>query len=139
MERQSSIERFVKAQEIMYPIALQEMRDGGKRSHWIWYIFPQIQGLGMSNNARYYGIRDIKEAEEYLHHPILGKRIREITLVLLEHSTDDILCLMGSRIDAVKLRSSMTLFDAISPDDIFSEVLDVFFNGNRDKLTLDVL
>lgn len=132
------LERFVKAQETYdtYDTALQEMKNGQKRSHWIWFIFPQLKGFGHSYNSSYYGIDDLEEARSYFNHPVLGNRLREITTVLLFHTDEDVVTLMGSYIDAIKLRSSMTLFDAISPNDIFAQVLDAFFDGERDGKTL---
>lgn len=135
---EEGLERFVKAQDSYdtYETALQEMKAGQKRSHWIWYIFPQLKGFGHSYNSRYYGIDDVEEAKSYLNHPVLGKRLREITTVLLSHTDEDVVTLMGSYIDAIKLRSCMTLFDVISPNDIFAQVLDAFFDGKRDGKTL---
>lgn len=132
------LERFVKAQEQMYAIALQEIEQGQKWSHWIWYIFPQLAVLGHSRNAKYYGLSGYDEAEAYLNHPVLGGRLREITQALLQHkelTADEIL----GGIDAMKVKSCMTLFAEVSPDDIFDEVLKVFYNGSYDKLTLDLM
>lgn len=133
-----SLDRFIKAQDSLnvYEAALQEMKAGHKRSHWIWYIFPQLKGFGHSYNSEYYGLDDIEEARAYLEHLVLGKRLREITTVLLDHTDEDAITLMGSHIDAIKLRSCMTLFDFISPKDVFSQVLDAFFESKRDKRTL---
>lgn len=132
------LERFIEAQDSYgtYETALQEMKNGQKRSHWIWYIFPQLKGFGHSYNANYYGIDDVEEAKAYLNHSVLGKRLKEITSVLLTHTDEDVVTLMGSYIDAIKLRSCMTLFDAVSPNDIFGQVLDVFYEGKRDNKTL---
>ena len=115
--RQEGLERFVKAQKRDYQLALEEVRAGKKQSHWIWYIFPQMYGLGHSCYANLYGIRDKKEAEEYLKHKILGKRLREITMALLEHDACSAEDIFGN-LDAMKVRSSMTLFDIVSPEDI---------------------
>lgn len=133
-----SLDRFIKAQDSLnvYEAALQEMKAGHKRNHWIWYIFPQLKGFGHSYNSEYYGLDDIEEARAYLEHLVLGKRLREITTVLLDHTDEDAITLMGSHIDAIKLRSCMTLFDFISPKDVFSQVLDAFFESKRDKRTL---
>lgn len=137
------IERFVEAQESEYSgyaQALQEIRSGGKYGHWIWYIFPQLRGLGHSGNAQFYGIEDQQEAREYLAHPVLGVRLREITQAALNHADDRIAIeLMGSEIDALKLKSSMTLFDRVCPGDIFAEVLDAFYDGERCQRTLNML
>ena len=134
-----SIERFLDGQRFGYETALAEMKRGEKRNHWIWYIFPQVKGLGHSPNAQYYGIKDLEEAKAYLQHPVLGQRLREITAEVLKHSGSDIETIMGSRIDAMKFRSSMTLFDLVSPDDIFKKALATFFDGTADKRTLSIL
>lgn len=138
MEMEYSLERFIKTQDSynIHEIALQEMKAGHKRSHWIWYVFPQLKGFGHSYNSEYYGLDNIEEAKAYFKHPILGNRLREITSVLLDHTDEDMVLLMGSHIDAIKLRSCMTLFDTISPQDVFSQVLETFFDGKRDKRTL---
>lgn len=122
-----------------YETALKEIRNGRKENHWIWYIFPQIQGLGHSMNAKYYGISSLGEAKAYLAHPVLGLRLREVTLALFPHKGKDIREIMGSEIDALKLRSSMTLFNQVSPGGIYAKVLEDFFGGEMDGLTLDIL
>lgn len=128
MPTQFNLQRFLDAQETQYAIALAEIRDGGKRSHWIWYIFPQLKGLGTSYNSQYYGLDGVEEAKAYWEHPILNARLREITDALLSHRSDrTILQLMGSRIDVMKLRSCMELFDPIAPNDVFAEVLRTFY------------
>lgn len=109
-----------------------------KRSHWIWYIFPQLAVLGHSRNAKYYGISGYDEAEAYINHPILGKRLREITRILLTHHKVAAIDIFGE-LDAMKVRSCMTLFDAVSPDDVFEQVLDKFYDGTYDKKTLDYM
>lgn len=133
-----TLERFIKAQEIDYPIALSEMRAGRKRSHWMWYIFPQIKGLGFSSTAQYYAIQSKKEAEEYLAHPVLGKRLHEISEALLEIKSSDASRVMGYP-DDMKLKSSMTLFYLVSGDEIFKKVLEKFFDGEIDKKTEKLL
>ena len=134
------LERFVEAQKIYgYESALEEMRRGRKRGHWIWFIFPQMKGLGYSTNAQFYGISSLEEAKAYLEHPVLGPRLREITSAVLSHKGKDIVEIMDSGIDAMKLRSSMTLFDLASPDDIFAEVLEAFYEGQRDAMTINLL
>lgn len=134
----ADLNRFLHAQDDfgIYRQALREMKAGRKTSHWIWFIFPQLKGLGHSYNSIYYGIESLKEAEDYLADPVLGKRLREITSEVLSHKDDDILVIMGSGIDAKKFRSSMTLFDAVCPNDIFAEALEAFFSGQRDPRTL---
>ena len=135
MTKRSSVERFVEANNRMYPIALVEIRAGRKSSHWIWYIFPQMRGLGHSPNSEFYGIESLIEADAFLKHPILGAHLREITQAMLTHKGKDAQAILGS-IDSMKLRSSMTLFDILCPNDIFAEVLNVFYDGNRCKHTL---
>ena len=133
--RQQGLERFVEAQKRDYKIALEEVRSGQKRTHWIWYIFPQMYGLGHSCYANLYGIRDRKEAEEYLKDKTLGKRLREITSTLLQHEGKSEEEIFGE-LDAMKVRSSMTLFDAVCPNDMFAEVLEKFYNGERCGITI---
>ena len=133
------LDRFVAAQSHDYETALSEMKSGQKLNHWIWYVFPQLRGLGHSNYSWIYGLADEEEAKAYIAHPVLGHRLREITEVLLTHTDEDAQALMGSPIDAVKLRSSMTLFSAVSPNDIFQKVLDAFFAGKGDARTLDMM
>lgn len=135
----STLKGLLKSQEVDYGIALDEMKNGHKRSHWIWYIFPQLRGLGSSAYSYVYGLADVEEAKAYLNHPLLGKRLREITSALLSHKDKSAETLMGSSVDAIKLRSSMTLFGKAQPDDVFSEVLSVFFNGERDVQGLNML
>ena len=125
---EAGLQRFIDAQNEDYAQALSEIRLGVKRSHWIWYIFPQIKGLGFSYNSE----------RNYLNHELLGKRLIEITASLLLHKGKDIEQIMGD-IDAMKLKSSMTLFDAIQPGDIFGEVLDEFYSGERCRRTLEFL
>lgn len=134
-----NLQRFLDGQRLDYEAALEEMRAGEKRSHWIWYVFPQMKGLGHSPNAQFYGIVDLEEARAYLAHPVLGTRLREITQEVLRHADRDIVSIMGWEIDARKFKSLMTLFDAVSPDDIFAQALDVFFAGRRDRRTLAAL
>ena len=134
MEEGKGIERFIEAQASNwkgYRVALREIMAGKKISHWIWYIFPQLRGLGRSRMAQYYGIVDRREAEEYLNHPVLGARLREITEALLRHSDKPAITILGD-IDALKVKSCMTLFDCISPDDVFEKALNQFYNGERD-------
>ena len=132
-----SLERFVVAQERIYPRALEEVRNGKKLTHWIWYIFPQLKGLGHSNKSIYYGLDGIEEARAYLAHPILGARLREITTAVLqsEKSADEIF----GGIDTIKLRSCMTLFNEVADDDLFGRVLLKCFEGKSDSKTLELL
>lgn len=132
----TSLNRFLEAQAPMYATALKEMKNGEKESHWIWYIFPQLRGLGYSPNAYTYGINGLEEAKAYLEHPVLSARLIEITEALLSHNGESIEDIMGD-IDALKLRSSMTLFALISEDNsVFHQVLDCFYNSEMDELTL---
>lgn len=133
------LERFIEAQDSVYSLALNEIKNGRKCSHWIWYIFPQLKGMGRSYNSEYYGISGISEAKDYLKHPVLGMRLREITAELLKHQDKSPVALMGSRIDSVKLCSCMTLFDCVSPNDVFNQVLKYFYAGERDLTTLKMI
>ena len=142
MLENTDINRFIEAQEVPYfcgyKQALEEVKNGKKTNHWIWYIFPQLRCLGRSSLAHYYGIANRDEAQRYLVHPILGARIREITKALLEHKDKTALPIFGD-IDAVKVRSCMTMFDFLSPNDIFGEVLRSFYNEERCEITLRVI
>lgn len=133
------LQRFIDGQRYGYEIALKEMIAGEKHNHWIWYVFPQIKGLGHSPQSQIYGIKNLDEARAFLAHPVLGQRLREITNVILIQADKDIHSIMGSRIDAMKFKSSMTLFDAASPNDIFGKTLEAFFDGKRDTRTLSLL
>ena len=133
------LDRFLDAQRSDYAVALAEVRRGRKTSHWMWYIFPQIAGLGQSSTARYYSIRDLEEAREYYAHPVLGQRLREISGALLELRGSDPVAVFGG-IDSMKLKSSMTLFAVAAPDDpLFQQVLDKYYGGEQDVLTLRIL
>lgn len=132
MER---LDRFIKAQENTYEIALSEIRNGRKQTHWMWYIFPQIKGLGMSETSNYYGIDGVNEARDYLNNEVLGNRICEISGELLNLDTNNPVEVFGN-IDALKLKSSMTLFDYVSDDKIFSDVLKKYYNGEVDDKTI---
>ena len=135
----NSLERFVKAQELAYPIALQDIKKGKKRSHWMWYIFPQLRGLGTSTMAHKYGIVDLGEAKAYLEHPVLSARLYELCGELLKHKDKSANDIFGD-IDAMKLKSSMTLFALTSKEHtIFDEVLECFFDGERDAITLKLI
>ena len=131
----NSLDRFLEAQEHAYAIALEEIKNGMKISHWIWFIFPQLRGLGRSDMAYKYGINGIEEAKEYLAHPVLSARLTEISEALLVHKNKDIEYVMGG-IDAMKLRSSMTLFALVSEENsVFHKVLDCFYDGEMDDYT----
>lgn len=132
----TGLQRFIEAQNDSYDQALKEIRNGRKLTHWIWYIFPQIKGLGFSYNSEYYGIASLQEAKDYLENELLRKRLFKITESLLMHKGKDIESIMGD-IDALKLKSSMTLFDAVQPGSVFGEVLDEFYGGERCRRTLE--
>ena len=139
MEKVYDLDRFVKAQYEMYVFALSEINEGKKRSHWMWYIFPQLKGLGTTHMSEYYGILNADEAREYLKHPSLGANLAQICVSLLGLETNDPRDIFGD-VDAMKLRSSMTLFAHIStPGSIYHMVLDKFYSGNPDPLTLKLL
>ena len=129
-----NLQRFIEAQERDYATALSEVKAGRKRSHWIWYIFPQLRGLGRSTYAELYGIEDRAEAESYLAHPVLGVQLREIAQALLTHGDKSAEQIFGA-LDALKVRSSMTLFDVVSPNDVFARVLERFYHGTRCPIT----
>ncbi len=131
-----NLNRFIDAQEDTYEIALQEIKKGKKESHWMWFIFPQIIGLGTSYMAEYYGIKDIEEAKAYINHEVLGSRLLEITKCLLDLDETNAVNIFGP-IDALKLNSCMTLFSLVSTDSIFNLVIDKYFYGKKDELTLD--
>ena len=133
-----TLNRFLTAQERSYDAALAEIKAGRKRTHWMWYIFPQIAGLGMSSTAQYYSIQDRLEAEEYMAHPVLGARLLEISRALLTLDSSDATAVMGYP-DDLKLRSCMTLFAQVSDDPVFEAVLDKFFGGRPDSRTLALL
>ena len=132
------MERFLKAQETQYIQALAEIKNRRKSSHWIWYIFPQLEELGRSSTAKYYGIKNVDEAKEYISHPLLRERLVEISEALLDNncSAVDIL----GHTDAMKVRSCMTLFHIADPSiEVFVKVIDKFYGGQYDKLTLDII
>lgn len=137
-EQGYDLNRFITAQELewgSYEKALNEIKRGHKQSHWIWYVFPQIKGLGHSYNSEFYGISGKEEAMAYLDHPILGKRLREITKALLECGESSAINIFGFP-DVWKVQSCMTLFDMISPQDIFAEALEKYYKGERCKRTV---
>ena len=140
-----NLQRFLGAQESFYAQALKEIRNGRKTSHWIWFIFPQLRGLGHSPMADNYGISSLDEARAYWEYSILHQRLVEITEALLIHSRKRVFHspktafeILGT-IDAIKVRSCMTLFDMVEPNSIFAEVLNAFYEGERDPLTLEKL
>lgn len=134
-----NLDRFLEAQKSFYDIALTEIKNGYKQEHWIWFIFPQLRGLGFSPEAEYYGITGLDEAKAYLKHPILRKRLIEATNAILDLNTDYIDDFLPHP-DNLKFCSSMTLFSrAASKEKLFQEVLDRFYNGKLDEKTLQLL
>lgn len=134
----TSLDRFVEAQTLAYPGALAEIRRGAKRSHWMWYIFPQLAGLGLSATARHFAIRSADEAQAYLDHPVLGARYLECVSALQDLPISNPVAVFGE-IDAMKLRSSLTLFEAVRPSVLLAAALDRWFGGERDEVTLRLL
>ena len=133
------LDKFVSAQARDYACALAEIKSGRKRSHWMWYIFPQLQGLGFSPTAQYYGIRDLEQAMDYMAHPVLGPRLVEISTALLGLESSNPSAVMGYP-DDLKLCSCMTLFELAAPEQpVFGRVLEKFYGGRRDHLTLELL
>lgn len=133
------LSRFVRAQRDSYVDALAELRAGEKRSHWMWFVFPQIAGLGSSQMAQIYAIESAAEARDYLSHPLLGVRLRECVEAIMAHRDRTAEAMLGA-VDAVKLRSSMTLFEATADDPAsFAAVLERFYGGERDAATLERL
>ena len=133
------LDKYVSAQARDYDDALREIRGGRKRSHWIWYIFPQLDGLGYSPTAQYYGIRDLEQAKDYMAHPVLGPRLVEISGALLSLPGSNPSAVMGYP-DDLKLCSCMTLFELAAPDEpVFGRVLEKYYGGRRDRMTLNLL
>lgn len=134
-----TLSRFVDAQRATYPEALAELRAGHKRTHWMWFVFPQLAGLGSSPTARHYGIRSLAEAQAYLAHPLLGERLRECAQTLLALRGPSAEAIFGYP-DVLKLRSSMTLFAEVpGADPVFDSVLARYYAGERDLRTLHLL
>jgi uncharacterized protein (DUF1810 family) len=138
-EQRDKLARFVEAQSGVYEQALSELSAGRKRSHWMWFVFPQLKGLGRSPTSLFYGLESAAEARLYLDHSLLGPRLRDCTAALLGHRGERAEAILGS-VDAMKLRSSMTLFDAAGGDrELFGQCLADFFGGERDLATLKLL
>jgi uncharacterized protein (DUF1810 family) len=138
MTQDATLARFVEAQANVYDTALAEIRAGAKRSHWMWFVFPQLRGLGHSPTAHYYGIASLAEARAYLAHPVLGPRYLECVKALQALGGSDPVAVFGS-VDAMKLRSSLTLFDAAGGPPLLDDALDRWFDGERDSATLLLL
>lgn len=135
-EDRHNLARFVSAQQPVYAQALEELREGRKRSHWMWFIFPQIEGLGHSAMAQRYAVSGRPEAEAYLAHPLLGERLRDCTEAMLSHKDRSAHAILGSP-DDLKFHSSMTLFDAVSKKgSAFGQALLQFYGGKPDEATL---
>jgi uncharacterized protein (DUF1810 family) len=136
---QYNLNRFIKAQLTTYDRALMELSRGRKESHWTWYIFPQIEGLGRSDKAKLYSIKSLEEGRAYLEHPVLGPRIIHACEVLLNLKDKSMVEVMGFP-DNLKLHSSMTLFEAVSDaNSIFTEIIEVYFDDERDKSSLEII
>lgn len=136
---EQGLDRFLKAQKAFYKEALEEIHQGQKQSHWMWFIFPQIVGLGRSEIAQYYSIKNLQEAKDFLNDKLLGANLREISEALLKVESNDAEEVMGWP-DDMKLKSSMTLFlEADSECEVFQKVLDKFFDGNNDQKTVEIL
>ena len=133
-----SVERFIDAQKEDYDMAFREISNGKKRNHYMWYIFPQVKGLGRSSTAKYYGIDGLDEAREYMENEYLGNNLIAISNELLKLETNDPVEIFGHT-DSKKLRSSMTLFELVSDNDVFPLVLEKYFDGKRDQITLDLV
>lgn len=132
------IDRFIKMQELYYEVALFEIKDGYKKTHWIWYIFPQLKGLGQSYNSEYYGIDGVDEVIEYMKNPYLRSNMIEICNEL--YKLDDSIENIFGYPDYLKLNSCMTLFEySIPKEKIFGKIIDKFYNGKRDRVTLEML
>ena len=139
MKTATGLERFIDAQHRDYATALAEMQRGRKVTHWMWYIFPQIRGLGSSETSKYYAIKNVSEAEEFLKHPALGPGLINICRALLDQQSNDANRIFGSP-DNLKLRSSMTLFASLpATHPVFQEVLERFFGAEKDRLTLQIM
>ena len=130
--------RFKTAQDKDFETALNEIAAGKKKTHWIWYIFPQLKDLGFSDFAVYYGIQDLGEARAYIEDKKLGDNLIKISETLLVHKGKNIVRIFG-RTDAMKVRSCMTLFEKVSDSKVFPEVLEAFYDGKRDEKTLELL
>jgi len=139
MTLDATLTRFLDGQQRDYETALAEIKNGRKRSHWMWYIFPQIRGLGFSETSKFYAIKDREEAMAYLHHPVLGERLIIISNELLKLAAGNANAIFGSP-DDLKLKSCLTLFAALpDTDPVFKAVLEKFFGGAGDERTLEIL
>ena len=135
----NSLDRFIKPQELMFPVALRELKKGKKISHWMWHIFPQLRGLGQSSMSYIYGLAGLEEAEAYLANTTLKSRLYELCEILLKHKDKSAVDIFGN-VDTMKLKSSMTLFVLTSEDyTIFDQVLEQFFDGQMDEVKVEMI
>jgi len=132
------LKRFTEAQKNVYESALHELENGKKRGHWMWYIFPQIDGLARSSKSKYYAIKDIEEAKEYLNHPVLGVRLRKCVFAINSLSDKSAKGILGYP-DFLKFHSSLTLFFEASNEELFDSALTKYFNGTKDQSTLELI
>ena len=130
-----NLDRFLYVQNRTHEEVVEEIRSGKKVSHWMWYTFPQIQGLGESDNSDFYGIEDEEEAQRYLSHKVLGPRLKKLAKELLLLKTNDPVEIFG-KLDSLKLKSCMTLFDYIEKNEVFEKVLEKYYQGERDQITI---
>jgi len=130
-----NLQRFVTAQAPVYPAVLRELRDAYKRNHWMWFIFPQLRGLGFSSTAQFYGLTSLDEAQAYLGHPVLGARLIECTQIVVDAKASSLNAIFGSP-DDIKFRSSMTVFDLAVPGGVFDRALARWCDGRRDERTM---
>ena len=136
---ENSLQRFLDAQQWVYADVVQELRQGKKRSHWMWFIFPQIDGLGKSKTARLFAIKSSEEASAYLAHPLLGERLRECTQLVMQHTNLSSEAIFGYP-DYLKFQSCLTLFDAVQDEEkLFNQALQQFYAGHQDRRTLEAL
>ena len=136
---QYNLNRFIEAQETTYEVAMLELARGRKESHWVWYVFPQIEGLGKSDTAKFYSIKSLEEGRAYLEHPVLGPRLFEACEILLTLKDKSINEVMGFP-DDLKLLSSTTLFETFSESNsVFTRIIEVYFDGERDEATLEII
>ena len=138
MSSEYNLERFIEAQKTSFEIALSEIKMGRKKSHWMWYIFPQLQGLGFSETSKFYAIKNIDEARAFLDHPLLGERLLRICNELLNLQSNNAHNILGSP-DDLKLQSSMTLFSSLNINPVFQKILEKFFSGIEDDKTLEII
>jgi len=138
MSDEFNLQRFISAQDAVYDDVIRELTQGRKQSHWMWFIFPQFAGLGRSETAMHFSLASEAEAQAYIEHPVLGRRLKECAEIILHLENTSAEDIFG-QLDALKLRSSMTLFDKLQSGSVFSSVLDQYFHGQRDQKTLALL